>query len=394
MLVFGTRPEAIKMCPLVKEFQKHPTEFETIVCVTGQHREMLDQVLTIFDVKPDFDLNIMKQGQDLYDVTARVLTGMRDVFKECKPDVVLVHGDTTTSTAAALAAFYQQIPVGHVEAGLRTHNIYSPWPEEMNRQITGRIATYDFAPTPLSEKNLLEEKAHGQIFVTGNTVIDALHMVVDKLNSDPALAAEQEKVLLDAGYNVERLKVNGEWFRDKGRKLVLITGHRRENFGEGFISMVTAMKDLSEKYPDVDFVYPMHLNPNVRKPIHEVFGEDLTRPNFFFIEPLQYLEFVYLMEKSTVVLTDSGGIQEEAPGLGKPVLVMRDTTERPEALKSGTVHLVGTNHDLIVSEVSTLLDDPVAYEKMSKAVNPYGDGKACDRIVRALMGEIVDRYEI
>ena len=385
MLVFGTRPEAIKMCPLVKEFQKFPTEFETIVCVTGQHREMLDQVLRIFDVKPDYDLNIMKQGQDLYDVTARVLTGMRDVFKECKPDVVLVHGDTTTSTAAALAAFYQQIPVGHVEAGLRTHNIYSPWPEEMNRQITGRIATYDFAPTPLSEKNLIEENAQGQIFVTGNTVIDALHMVVNKLNSDPALAEEQEQVLLNAGYDVKRLK-------DKGRKLVLITGHRRENFGDGFISMVTAMKDLSEKYPDVDFVYPMHLNPNVRKPIHEVFGEDLTRPNFFFIEPLQYLEFVYLMEKSTVVLTDSGGIQEEAPGLGKPVLVMRDTTERPEALESGTVHLVGTNHDLIVSEVSTLLDDAAAYEKMSKAVNPYGDGKACNRIVRALKGENVERY--
>jgi len=386
MLVFGTRPEAIKMCPLVKEFQKHQDEFETIVCVTGQHREMLDQVLTIFDVKPDYDLNIMKQGQDLYDVTARVLTGMRDVFKECKPDVVLVHGDTTTSTAAALAAFYQQIPVGHVEAGLRTHNIYSPWPEEMNRQITGRIATYNFSPTPLSENNLKEEKAQGQIFVTGNTVIDALHMVVDKLNSDAALAAEQDKVLAQAGYDVKRLA--------NGKKLVLITGHRRENFGDGFISMVTAMKDLSEKYPDVDFVYPMHLNPNVRKPIHEVFGEDLTRPNFFFIEPLQYLEFVYLMEKSTVVLTDSGGIQEEAPGLGKPVLVMRDTTERPEALKSGTVHLVGTNHDLIVSEVSILLDDPVAYEKMSKAVNPYGDGKACSRIVRALNDEEVDRYEV
>ncbi len=381
------------MCPLVKEFQKHPTEFETIVCVTGQHREMLDQVLTIFDVKPDYDLNIMKQGQDLYDVTARVLTGMRDVFKECKPDVVLVHGDTTTSTAAALAAFYQQIPVGHVEAGLRTHNIYSPWPEEMNRQITGRIATYNFSPTPLSEKNLQEEKAHGQIFVTGNTVIDALHMVVDKLKSDPKLAAEQEEVLRKAGYDITRLQPSAI-NHQTSRKLVLITGHRRENFGDGFISMVTAMKDLSEKYPEVDFVYPMHLNPNVRKPIHEVFGEDLTRPNFFFIEPLQYLEFVYLMEKSTVVLTDSGGIQEEAPGLGKPVLVMRDTTERPEALKSGTVHLVGTNHDLIVNEVSTLLDDAVAYEKMSKAVNPYGDGKACNRIVRALKGEAVDRYEI
>ena len=347
MLVFGTRPEAIKMCPLVKEFQKHPNEFETIVCVTGQHREMLDH--------PDYDLNIMKQGQDLYDVTARVLTGMRDVLKEAKPDVVLVHGDTTTSMAAAMAAFYRQIPVGHVEAGLRTHNIYSPWPEEMNRQITGRIATYDFAPTPLSEHNLQEEKAHGQIFVTGNTVIDALHMVVDKLKTDKALADEQINVLKNAGYDVTRL--------DGGKKLVLITGHRRENFGDGFISMVTAMKDLSEKYPDVDFVYPMHLNPNVRKPIHEVFGEDLTRPNFFFIEPLQYLEFVYLMEKSTVVLTDSGGIQEEAPGLGKPVLVMRDT-----------------------------LDDAVAYEKMSKAVNPYGDGKACNRIVRALNSEEVERY--
>ena len=394
MLVFGTRPEAIKMCPLVKEFQKYPNDFETIVCVTGQHREMLDQVLRIFEVTPDYDLNIMKQGQDLYDVTARVLTGMRDVLNEVKPDVVLVHGDTTTSTAAALAAFYQQIPVGHVEAGLRTHNIYSPWPEEMNRQITGRIATYNFAPTPLSEKNLLDEKAQGQIFVTGNTVIDALHMVVEKLNTNPELAKEQEQVLLNAGYDVERLKVNGEWLKNKGKKLVLITGHRRENFGDGFISMVTAMKDLSEKYPNVDFVYPMHLNPNVRKPIHEVFGEDLTRPNFFFIEPLQYLEFVYLMEKSTLVLTDSGGIQEEAPGLGKPVLVMRDTTERPEALKSGTVHLVGTDHDLIVSEVSTLLDDAAAYERMSKAVNPYGDGKACSRIVRALNGEQVERYEV
>lgn len=379
MLVFGTRPEAIKMCPLVKEFQKHSEEFNTVVCVTGQHREMLDQVLTIFDVKPDYDLNIMKQGQDLTDVTARVLTGLRDVFKECRPDVVLVHGDTTTSTAGALAAFYAQIPVGHVEAGLRTHNIYSPWPEEMNRQITGRIATYNFSPTPLSEKNLLEEKAHGDIYVTGNTVIDALHLVVDKLKNDDALAKEQEEILSKAGYDVTRLK--------DGKKLVLITGHRRENFGDGFIRMVTAMKGLSEKYPDVDFVYPMHLNPNVRKPIHEVFGEDLTRPNFFFIEPLQYLEFVYLMEKSTIVLTDSGGIQEEAPGLGKPVLVMRDTTERPEALASGTVHLVGTDYDKIINEVSTLLENDSAYEKMSKAVNPYGDGKACARIVAVLNGE-------
>lgn len=379
MLVFGTRPEAIKMCPLVKEFQKHTEEFTTIVCVTGQHREMLDQVLTIFDVKPDYDLNIMKQGQDLTDVTARVLTGLRDVFKECRPDVVLVHGDTTTSTAGALAAFYAQIPVGHVEAGLRTHNIYSPWPEEMNRQITGRIATYNFSPTPLSEKNLLEEKAHGDIYVTGNTVIDALHLVVDKLKNDDALAKEQEEILAKAGYDVTRLK--------DGKKLVLITGHRRENFGDGFIRMVTAMKDLSEKYPDVDFVYPMHLNPNVREPIHEVFGDDLTRPNFFFVEPLQYLEFVYLMEKSTIVLTDSGGIQEEAPGLGKPVLVMRDTTERPEALASGTVHLVGTDYDKIINEVSILLENESAYEKMSKAVNPYGDGKACSRIVAVLNGE-------
>ena len=384
MLVFGTRPEAIKMCPLVKELQKHPDEFETIVCVTGQHREMLDQVLTIFDVKPDYDLNIMKQGQDLTDVTARVLTGLRDVFKECRPDVVLVHGDTTTSTAGALAAFYAQIPVGHVEAGLRTHNIYSPWPEEMNRQITGRIATYNFSPTPLSEKNLQDEKAHGNIYVTGNTVIDALHMVVNKLKTDRALAEEQDKVLLEAGYDITRLS--------DGKKLVLITGHRRENFGDGFIRMVTAMKDLSEKYPEVDFVYPMHLNPNVRKPIHEVFGEDLTRTNFFFIEPLQYLEFVHLMSKANIVLTDSGGIQEEAPGLGKPVLVMRDTTERPEALASGTVHLVGTDYDKIVNEVSTLLEDEAAYEKMSKAVNPYGDGKACNRIVRILNGEQVERY--
>ena len=384
MLVFGTRPEAIKMCPLVKEFQKYPDEFKTVVCVTGQHREMLDQVLTIFDVKPDYDLNIMKQGQDLTDVTARVLTGLRDVFKVCHPDVVLVHGDTTTSTAGALAAFYAQIPVGHVEAGLRTHNIYSPWPEEMNRQITGRIATYNFSPTPLSEKNLLEEKAHGNIYVTGNTVIDALHMVVEKLRTDDTLAKTQDEVLANAGYDVSRLA--------DGKKLVLITGHRRENFGDGFIRMVTAMKDLSEKYPDVDFVYPMHLNPNVRKPIHEVFGEDLTRQNFFFIEPLQYLEFVHLMSKAHIVLTDSGGIQEEAPGLGKPVLVMRDTTERPEALESGTVHLVGTDYDKIVNEVSTLLDDASAYEKMSKAVNPYGDGKACNRIVKILNGEEVERY--
>lgn len=377
MLVFGTRPEAIKMAPLVKEFQKHPETFKTVVCVTGQHRQMLDQVLKLFEITPDYDLNIMKQGQDLYDVTARVLTGMRDVLKEAHPDVVLVHGDTTTSTAAALAAFYQQIPVGHVEAGLRTHNIYSPWPEEMNRQITGRIATYNFAPTPLSKANLLREAvAEESIAVTGNTVIDALHLVVNKLKEDTVLAKEQDAILLSAGYDVNRLA--------NGKKLVLITGHRRENFGDGFIRMVTAMKDLSEKYPDVDFVYPMHLNPNVRKPIHEVFGEDLTRPNFFFIEPLQYLEFVHLMSKSAIVLTDSGGIQEEAPGLGKPVLVMRDTTERPEALEAGTVKLVGTDYNKIMSEVSQLLDDAAYYDKMSKAVNPYGDGLACGRIVETL----------
>ena len=376
MLVFGTRPEAIKMSPLVKEFQKYPEKFETIVCVTGQHREMLDQVLRIFDIQPDYDLNIMKQGQDLYDVTARVLTGMRDVLKETRPDIVLVHGDTTTSTAAALAAFYQQIPVGHIEAGLRTHNIYSPWPEEVNRQITGRIATYHFAPTSLSKDNLLQEGISGeQIIVTGNTVIDALYMVVEKIKNDGILSCELEKVLKASGYDISRLS--------DGRKLVLITGHRRENFGDGFISMCKAIKSLSEKYPEVDFVYPMHLNPNVRKSIHEVFGES-QRANLFFIEPLEYLSFVYLMEKSAIVLTDSGGIQEEAPGLGKPVLVMRDTTERPEALEAGTVKLVGTDYDKIVNEVSGLLDSQEYYEKMSKAINPYGDGKACSRIVKAL----------
>ena len=378
MLVFGTRPEAIKMAPLVKEFQKRPESFKTIVCVTGQHRQMLDQVLQLFEITPDYDLNIMKQGQDLYDVTARVLTGMRDVLKEVQPDVVLVHGDTTTSTAAALAAFYQQIPVGHVEAGLRTHNIYSPWPEEMNRQITGRIATYNFAPTPLSKANLLREAVTEEsITVTGNTVIDALYWVVNKIKEDKALNSELQTLLAQAGYDVNRLA--------DGKKLVLITGHRRENFGDGFINMCTAIKDLTRKYPDVDFVYPMHLNPNVRKPIHEVFGENLDNlGNIFFIEPLEYLSFVYLMEKSTIVLTDSGGIQEEAPGLGKPVLVMRDTTERPEALEAGTVKLVGTNYDKIVAEVSALLDDQAHYDAMSKAVNPYGDGLACGRIVDTL----------
>ena len=379
MLVFGTRPEAIKMAPLVKEFQKHPKEFQTVVCVTGQHREMLDQVLRLFGIVPDYDLNIMKQGQDLYDVTARVLTGMRDVLKESRPDVVLVHGDTTTSTAAALAGFYQQIPVGHVEAGLRTHNIYSPWPEEMNRQITGRIATYHFAPTALSRRNLLEEGVRPEsVVVTGNTVIDALYMVVDKIRHDDSLNFSLRDELREAGYDVDRLGTGV-------RRLVLITGHRRENFGQGFIHICRAIKTLAEKYPDVDFVYPMHLNPNVRKPIHEIFGADLSdHDNMFFIEPLEYLSFVYLMEKSTIVLTDSGGIQEEAPGLGKPVLVMRDTTERPEALEAGTVKLVGTDFEKIVGEVSMLLEDEGYYEKMSKAVNPYGDGKACGRVINYL----------
>ena len=375
LLAFGTRPEAIKMAPLVKEFQKRVAQFETIVCVTGQHREMLDQVLTIFNIKPDYDLNIMKQGQDLYDVTARVLIGMRDVLKDVNPDVVLVHGDTTTSMAVALAALYQQIPVGHVEAGLRTNDIYSPWPEEMNRQITGRIATYDFAPTLLSKKNLLKENVpEDKIIVTGNMVIDALYWVVDKIKNDKALDIELDMELKCAGYDVGRLS--------NGKKLVLITGHRRENFGEGFIRMCNAIKTLTEKYPEVDFVYPMHLNPNVRKPIHEVFGKDLSDlDNMFFIEPLEYLVFVSLMEKSSIVLTDSGGIQEEAPGLGKPVLVMRNTTERPEALDAGTVKLVGTDYDKIVGEVSRLLDDETYYNQMSHAVNPYGDGLACERIV-------------
>lgn len=376
MLVFGTRPEAIKMAPLVKVFQKYPQRFEVVVCVTGQHREMLDQVLRIFEIEPDYDLNIMKQGQDLYDVTSRVLLGMKDVLKKERPSIVLVHGDTTTSMVTALAAFYQQIAVGHVEAGLRTDNIYSPWPEELNRQITGRIATYHFAPTKLSKENLLKENVPAdRIFVTGNTVIDALYWVVDRIKRTPKLRSDLEANLLKAGYDVSRLK-SGK------RRLVLITGHRRENFGEGFLHICSAIKYLQQHYADVDFVYPMHLNPNVRKPIHEVFGNDLTNlGNMFFIEPLEYLDFVFLMEKSTLVLTDSGGIQEEAPGLGKPVLVMRETTERPEALEAGTVKLVGTNYDKIVDSVSMLLDDMFAYKQMSKAVNPYGDGLACERIV-------------
>ena len=383
MLVFGTRPEAIKMAPLVKAFQKHPEEVETVVCVTGQHREMLDQVLRIFNVVPDYDLNIMKSGQDLYDITSRVVLGMRDVLKESQPDVVLVHGDTTTSMAAALAAFYLQIPVGHVEAGLRTHNIYSPWPEEMNRQITGRIATFNLSPTALSRQNLLEEGvSEDKIIVTGNTVIDALHMMVERIKSDATLSANLQSELKSRGYDVGRLA-------DGTRRMVLITGHRRENFGEGFKHICQAIKTLSERYPEVDFVYPMHLNPNVRRPIKEVLGDALTADNnLFFIEPLEYLDFVFLMEKSNIVLTDSGGIQEEAPGLGKPVLVMRDTTERPEALEAGTVKLVGTDYEKIVSHISQLLDSREHYEQMSKAVNPYGDGLACSRIVKHIIESI------
>ena len=380
MLVFGTRPEAIKMAPLVKAFQARNNEVETIVCVTAQHREMLDQVLEIFEITPEYDLDIMKQNQDLYDVSSRVLLGMRGVLDEVKPDVVLVHGDTTTSTMAALAAFYKQIPVGHVEAGLRTHNIYSPWPEEMNRQITGRIATFDFAPTALSRQNLLDEHTpQERIIVTGNTVIDALYWVVDKIKASAELASKLAGSIRANGYDVDRL--------NQGRKLVLITGHRRENFGDGFNNICQAIKTLSERFPNVDFVYPMHLNPNVRKPIYQLFGEDLARGkgNLFFINPLEYLSFVFLMEKSTVVLTDSGGIQEEAPGLGKPVLVMRDTTERPEALEAGTVKLVGADYDAIVDNMATLLTDDAAYDAMSHAVNPYGDGKACGRIVTHLL---------
>ncbi|MBO6217328.1 MAG: UDP-N-acetylglucosamine 2-epimerase (non-hydrolyzing) [Prevotella sp.] len=387
MLVFGTRPEAIKMAPLAKELQKHSEDFQTIICLTGQHREMLDQVMNLFDLHPDYDLNIMQKGQDLYDITTRVLTGMKKILEQAQPDIVLVHGDTTTSMATALAAFYQHIDVGHVEAGLRTNNIYSPWPEEMNRQITGRIAKYNFAPTSLSKENLEKENTQGKIYVTGNTVIDALHMITKKLGNDTTLANEQKKILLTAGYDISRLQ--------NEKKLILITGHRRENFGCGFLNILKAIKHLSKKYPNVDFVYPMHLNPNVRRPIAEIFCDNTNgiinqdfiskhTPNIFFIEPLQYMEFVYLMEKAYIVLTDSGGIQEEAPGLGKPVLVMRDTTERPEALEAGTVHLVGTNYDLIISEVSDLLNNPTAYERMSKATNPYGDGKASSRIVKIL----------
>ena len=376
MLVFGTRPEAIKMAPLVKEFQKYPEKYQTIVCVTGQHRQMLDQVLSLFEITPDYDLNIMKQGQDLYDVTARILTGMRDVLNECIPDMVLVHGDTATSTAAALSAFYKQIPVGHVEAGLRTHDIYSPWPEEMNRQLTGRIATLHFSPTETSRGNLLREAVDNKnISVTGNTVIDALHMVVNKIKNDASLEKELIDYIGTLGYDVNRLS--------GGRRLVLVTGHRRENFGDGFMNICNALKDLAEKYPDVDFLYPMHLNPNVRRPINDVFG-DMSHGNVFFIEPIEYLYFVYLMTRSYVILTDSGGIQEEAPSLGKPVLVMREVTERPEALEAGTIRLVGTNRRLIVDETSKFIDDAAYYAANQRIANPYGDGTACRRILSAI----------
>lgn len=389
LLVFGTRPEAIKMAPLVKEFEKYPDKFITKVCVTAQHREMLDQVLDLFEIKPDYDLNLMKQGQDLYDVTSRVLLGMRDVLSETNPDLVLVHGDTATSTATALSAFYKQIPVGHVEAGLRTHNLYSPWPEEANRQLTGRLATYHFAPTALSKDNLLKENIKNKnIFVTGNTVIDALYMVLEQINNRSDLKEEVQKKLLESGLSnilIDRYLNSKENIKNKNHRLVLITGHRRENFGDGFLNICTAIKMLAERYPAVDFIYPMHLNPNVRKPINEIFGKNNTLQNVHFIEPLEYLPFVYLMNKSYLVLTDSGGIQEEAPGLGKPVLVMRDTTERPEAVSAGTVKLVGTDKNKIITEVSVLLDSENHYNQMAQANNPYGDGKACERIIKEMV---------
>ena len=410
LVVFGTRPEAIKMSPLVKKFQNNREKFEISVCVTAQHREMLDQVLNLFEIVPDFDLNIMKSGQDLYDVTSRVLLGMKDVLTETKPDIVLVHGDTSTSTAVALASFYQQIPVGHVEAGLRTHNIYSPWPEEMNRQITGRLATYHFAPTPLSKRNLLTEGVKEEnILVTGNTVIDALYWVINKMKKDKTLENTINQKLNDFGLPIEKIAA---WQKDTGntrnkeakqsqcmpRKLVLITGHRRENFGQGFLNICKAIKELAETFSGVDFVYPMHLNPNVRNAMKHVFGNAVipnlektqdtnleNKRNTYFIEPLDYLPFVYLMNASYLLLTDSGGIQEEAPGLGKPVLVMRDTTERPEALDAGTVALVGTNKQKIITQISKLINDQIHYNNMVKASNPYGDGKACERIINALI---------
>lgn len=393
LIVFGTRPEAIKMAPVVMEFKKHPDKFRTIVCVTGQHREMLDQVLSLFDIIPDYDLDIMKAGQDLYDVTSRVLLGMRDILIEAKPDMVLVHGDTTTSTAAALAAFYQQIPVGHVEAGLRTNDIYSPWPEEMNRQITGRIATLHFAPTDLSVQNLQKEGVPAdRIFKTGNTVIDALNIVLEKIESNANIISEIENDLAKLGLPIELVR---SWDGNLSqRRMVLITGHRRENFGDGFINIFKAIRDLAINNQAVDFVYPMHLNPNVRKPISEVFGDLNNKQiaNVFFIEPLQYLPFVYLMKKCSIVLTDSGGVQEEAPGLGKPVLVMRNTTERPEAVNAGTVKIVGTDKKMIEENISELLDNYIAYNKMAEAVNPYGDGKACGRIYNCLINLASFKY--
>lgn len=373
MLVFGTRPEAIKMAPLVKALQARPEEFETVVTVTGQHRQMLDQVLHLFEIVPDYDLNIMKPGQDLTDVTSRILTGMRDVLAQSRPDLVLVHGDTSTSTAAALSAFYAQIPVGHVEAGLRTGDIYSPWPEEMNRRITGRIATLHFSPTDTSRQNLLAENTpDSNITVTGNTVIDALHTVVEKIDSDAKLDADLAASIKEKGYDNARIA--------EGRRMVLITGHRRENFGEGFLNICRAIQRLARRYPDIDFVYPMHLNPNVRKPIAQMF-EGTDFPNVFFIEPLDYLPFVYMMKQAYLIITDSGGIQEEAPSLGKPVLVMREVTERPEALDAGTIRLVGTDADKIVEEASRFIDDANYYHANSLIANPYGDGHACERII-------------
>jgi len=382
MLVFGTRPEAIKMAPVYLELKKNPEKFETIVTVTAQHRQMLDQVLNLFEIKPDYDLNIMKHGQDLYDITSNVLLGLREVFKEVKPDVVLVHGDTTTSTAAALAAFYAQIPVGHIEAGLRTNNIYSPWPEEMNRRITGRVCTLHFPPTELSKSNLLKENTPEEsIIITGNTVIDALHIVINSINDTPGITDTIINELSKAGINPFQIE---NWSKNR-RKMVLITGHRRENFGNGFIDICTAIKELAIKYPDTDFVYPMHMNPNVRNAIEQVFGKELNNnSNTIFIEPLDYLPFVYLMNHCYLVLTDSGGIQEEAPGLGKPVLVMRNTTERPEALEAGTVKLVGTNRELIIEQVSKLIENQNYYNEMSRANNPYGDGLASKRIIEQL----------
>ncbi|GAB1452035.1 UDP-N-acetylglucosamine 2-epimerase (non-hydrolyzing) [Draconibacterium sp.] len=382
LLVFGTRPEAIKMAPLVKALQQKPDDFQTVVCVTGQHREMLDQVLRIFDITPDYDLDIMKPGQDLYEITSRVLLGMRDVLIKVKPDLVLVHGDTTTSTTTALAAFYQQIPVGHIEAGLRTHNIYSPWPEEMNRLITSRIASLNFPPTEISRQNLLSEGIEEKkMIVTGNTVIDALHWVVKKMKSDSVIQSEIITALTGQGIDSDVLD---SW--SSGRRMVLITGHRRENFGDGFLNICQAIKELATKYPEVDFVYPVHLNPNVKKPVFEILGnkDENLMPNIFLISPLDYLPFVYMMSLSYLILTDSGGIQEEAPSLGKPVLVMRDTTERPEALNAGTVLLVGTDKDKIVKETMRLFNDQEHYSKMSQAINPYGDGHACERIVEFL----------